>query len=174
MDCIDCHNRPTHIFETPAGALDRAFTDGLLDRKVPWLRDATEKALFAVTPGAHTAEHAAAFLDSLYTADHPDALAAMRAESDSTAAQVAAILERNVFPQMNVTWGTYGTNLGHMDLNGEIDMIGCFRCHDDGHSSEDGRTISQDCDACHELLTERETDRSALPDFVSAVLTSHD
>ncbi len=171
MDCIDCHNRPTHIYELPGGALDRAFTDGLLDRGVPWLRAAAERALFDVTPGGDTAGRIAAYLDSLYAADHPDDLAAMQAQRGAAADVLATILARNVFPRMNVTWGSYPSNLGHVDLHGEIDESGCFRCHDDSHLSEDGRAISQDCDACHSLLTERETDPAALPDFVSSVLT---
>jgi hypothetical protein len=171
MDCIDCHSRPTHIFETPGGALDRAFTEGLLDAHVPWLRAAAETALLAVTPGERTADVVAAYLDSLYTADHPEALAALKAVVPGASAQLAAILERNVFPAMAVTWGTYPTNIGHVDMNGEMNEGGCFRCHDERHVADGGRTISQDCDACHSLLTERETDPAALPEFVSAVLT---
>jgi hypothetical protein len=171
MDCIDCHSRPTHIFETPAGALDRAFTEGLLDSQVPWLRAEAETALLAIAPGTRTADVVAAYLDSLYTADHPEALAALKAVLPGTAAQLATILERNVFPAMAVTWGTYPTNIGHVDMNGDLNDGGCFRCHDDRHASDSGATISQDCDACHSLLSERETDLAVLPEFVSAVLT---
>jgi hypothetical protein len=48
-----------------------------------------------------------------------------------------------VFPQMNVTWGTYPNHIGHMDAPG------CFRCHDDLHKTKDGRVIKQDCTLCH-------------------------
>lgn len=172
MDCIDCHSRPTHIFETPGGALDRAFTEGLLDGRVPWLRRAAEATLLAVTPGPRTAQAVAAHLDSLYAADYPQARAALAPVLPATAAELAAILERNIFPKMGVTWGTYPTNIGHVDLNGDIDESGCFRCHDERHVAETGETISQDCDACHTLISERESDVAALPEFVSAVLTS--
>jgi hypothetical protein len=47
---------------------------------------------------------------------------------------------------MGVTWGSYPNNLSH------IDWPGCFRCHDDGHSTADGRVISQDCNSCHQVL----------------------
>jgi hypothetical protein len=174
MDCIDCHNRPTHIYETPAGALDRAFMDGLLPLEVPWLRYEADRALFAVVPGDDTAAELSAFLESAYAADHPEALELLRASLPSIGAELADILERNVFPDMAVTWGTYPTNLGHVDIEGEFDESGCFRCHDEMHVSEDGRTISQDCDACHNLLTERETDVGRLPDFVQAVLTERE
>jgi hypothetical protein len=51
-----------------------------------------------------------------------------------------------VFPDLKVTWGTYPNNLGHMDFPG------CFRCHDGSHTAGDGKTITQDCNACHEPL----------------------
>jgi hypothetical protein len=171
MDCIDCHNRPTHIFETPGQALDDAFAAGLLDRGIPWLRKAAEQALWEVTPGDDTAIAVATFLESVYAEQYPEDLPALRAGLDDVAATVAAILDRNVFPQMAIEWGTYESNLGHMDLEGEFADNGCFRCHDEMHVSEDGLYISQDCDACHTLLTERETDPDALPEYVAAYLS---
>ena len=50
---------------------------------------------------------------------------------------------RNVFPAMNVTWGTYPNHTGH------VDSPGCFRCHDDEHKSADGAVIGQSCELCH-------------------------
>jgi hypothetical protein len=55
------------------------------------------------------------------------------------------LYRKNVFPAMNVTWGTYPNNIGHMD------SPGCFRCHDDNHKSKNGKTIGQDCSFCHEI-----------------------
>jgi len=55
------------------------------------------------------------------------------------------IYRRNVFPEMNVQFGTYPDNRGHMD------SPGCFRCHDDNHTAKDGATISQDCETCHTM-----------------------
>ena len=51
---------------------------------------------------------------------------------------------------MKVTWGTYPNNIGHEDF------LGCFRCHDDSHKRADGRTITQDCNACHTILAQDE------------------
>jgi hypothetical protein len=53
------------------------------------------------------------------------------------------VWQRNVFPAMNVTWGTYPNELGH------VDAPGCFRCHDDSHKARDGTVIRQDCGLCH-------------------------
>ena len=55
------------------------------------------------------------------------------------------VYRRNVFPEMNVQFGTYPDNAGHMD------SPGCFRCHDDNHTAKDGKKIGQDCSTCHEV-----------------------
>ena len=47
---------------------------------------------------------------------------------------------------MKIEWGTYPNHIGHQDFPG------CFRCHDDEHSTPEGETISQDCYTCHTLL----------------------
>lgn len=171
MDCIDCHNRPTHIYELPYRALDDAFLAGRLSRDVPWLRAEAEQVLFDTMPSDDTAADVAAALVAVYEEEHPEALPALRAVLDPTAAVLADILERNVFPAMKVEWGTYPNHIGHMDVYGDYtETGGCFRCHDDLHEAEDGRTISQDCDACHTIVAERETDLGDLPDFVAGVL----
>jgi hypothetical protein len=47
---------------------------------------------------------------------------------------------------MDVTWGTYPDNLGHMN------WPGCFRCHDGNHVAANGQTIPNDCSTCHDIL----------------------
>ena len=56
-----------------------------------------------------------------------------------------AIYRTNVFPGMNVGWGTYPNQLGHITSNG------CFRCHDEDHTTTAGKTLSQDCELCHAI-----------------------
>jgi hypothetical protein len=68
-----------------------------------------------------------------------------RGDVEAAVRTVQGLYARNVFPTMDVTWGTYLNNIGH------VDAPGCFRCHDDTHSTADGRTIGQDCSTCHTL-----------------------
>ena len=75
-----------------------------------------------------------------------------RALVESSGAAVQAIYLRNIFPDMKVTWGTHPNHIGHEDF------LGCFRCHDDNHVSKDGKTISQSCDTCHNLLAQDESE----------------
>jgi cytochrome c553 len=63
---------------------------------------------------------------------------------------ILAIYKENVFPDLKVTSGTYRNNLGHTDFPG------CFRCHDEAHTSSAGTTITQDCSACHEMVAASE------------------
>ena len=74
-------------------------------------------------------------------------LSAKRSEDIRQAGKaILAIYNRNVFPELKVSWGTYPNNLGHTDFPG------CFRCHDGSHTASDGQSITQDCSICHEPL----------------------
>jgi hypothetical protein len=156
MDCLDCHNRPTHIYELPDQALDEAFAAGLLDTGVPWLRKAGLEVLQDLQPDATTRQRIADSLVAIYQEEYPEHLAALQADLQGTSEVLTDILERNVFPQMNITWGTYPSNLSHFDGQDELGTGGCFRCHDDEHEAETGEYIAQDCDQCHDLLAYRE------------------
>jgi hypothetical protein len=37
MDCMDCHNRPTHAFELPDRALDQAMAQGRISPELPYI-----------------------------------------------------------------------------------------------------------------------------------------
>jgi hypothetical protein len=71
--------------------------------------------------------------------------------------EIQAIYSRNVFPKMDVTWGTYPNNLGHLaDRVPYEGFEGCNRCHDGGHSTTDGVIINNDCTLCHSVLAMEE------------------
>jgi hypothetical protein len=75
---------------------------------------------------------------------------------DTAIAELQAIWKRNVFPKMNLTWGTHPNNLGHEQFPG------CFRCHDDKLVDANEKSIGQDCEACHKVLAWDETDPEIL------------
>ncbi len=147
MDCMDCHNRPTHTFELPERAVDEAMSTGQIARDLPYVKKQSVAILRASYPSNQAATSAIpAALGRFYRESYPDVFAKRRADIARSAAAVAAIYNRNVFPDMRVTWGTYPNNLGHMDF------VGCFRCHDDQHKSKDGKAVPQDCTVCHQIL----------------------
>src|SRR5688500_14905974 len=45
MDCVDCHNRPAHVYLPPDAALDQAFAAGRLDPSLPFLKRQAVAAL---------------------------------------------------------------------------------------------------------------------------------
>ncbi len=147
MQCVDCHNRPTHAFRLPERELDIAFAGGWLPTTLPFLKKKSLEVLRATyTSSDDAARRIPAAIEDYYRHSHPAVYASRTAAVQSAGRYVAEIYGRNVFPELNVGWGTYRDNLGHES------SPGCFRCHDDRHTSADGKTISQDCSVCHEAV----------------------
>lgn len=147
MDCMDCHNRPTHIFQVPERAVDSAMDQGSISPKLPFIKKQALEALKRSYPDHASAERGiAAYLDGFYRSGYPPVYASEESALQSTIKTVQTIYAQNIFPDMKITWGTYPNNLGHTDFPG------CFRCHDGNHASADGRTITNDCSTCHDLL----------------------
>lgn len=159
MDCMDCHNRPTHAFELPEGAVDRAMAAGNISPSLPYVKKTSVELLRKNYASRQEAAQAIpAALESYYRQNYPANYAKSRDEILRSARAILAIYERNVFPDMKVTWGTYPNNIGHMDFPG------CFRCHDD-RTSADGRKITQDCNNCHRMLAMDEPSPKILTDL---------
>jgi NapC/NirT cytochrome c family, N-terminal region len=147
MDCMDCHNRPTHVFELPERAMDHALSLGDISPTLPFAKKTGVEILKRQYPTASdAAARIPAAFEEYYRNTYPQVYAQRREDIDRSAQKLLAIFNRNVFPEMKITWGTYPNNLGHTDFNG------CFRCHDEAHSSRDRKTITQDCTACHNPL----------------------
>jgi hypothetical protein len=148
LDCVDCHNRPSHTFAYSAErAVDEAIAAGGFDPAMPFIRREAVKVLKVAYP-----DRAAAFrgIQDGLTAFYKETANLPRASVDRAVATAQHVFARNVFPAMNVTWGTYPNNVGHSDP-GPSAYAGCFRCHDDSHKSRAGKVISQDCSLCHTI-----------------------
>jgi len=162
MDCIDCHNRPTHLFQVPAKALDAVLERTPELRQLPYYK---KQALAAVTGSYPTREAGLAAVRDAVTAYYRDSypeIAAGRAGLVARGAEAAALVYgRSVFPEMNTNWDTHPNNIGHDDFPG------CWRCHGGEMTSSDGeRMISPDCDTCHTVLVEDSAER---PDFAALI-----
>jgi nitrate/TMAO reductase-like tetraheme cytochrome c subunit len=153
MQCVDCHNRATHEFYPADLALDRALALGKIPASLPFIK---KQALDAVTAPYASHEDAArkipAAIAAYYTQAYPQFAETRRADIDAAGKGILAVYERNVYPELKVTWDSYPTNLGHTS------SAGCFRCHDGSHTTADKKhTISQDCETCHTVLAQGET-----------------
>jgi len=157
MDCMDCHNRPTHAFELPERAVDGALAQNRISPQLPYIKKTAVAALRAEYPDRDAgARGIADALGKFYSSSYPAVYKDQRPAVDAAVSEVQAIYQRNVFPNMKVTWGTYPNHLGHQDF------VGCFRCHDESHKRTDGTAITQDCTACHTILAQDEKDPKVL------------
>jgi hypothetical protein len=144
MDCIDCHNRPTHIYLSPNEAVDRSLTAGKLDVALPFVK---AKAVAVLSAPYMTNDEALAAIESeltnFYRTSYPDIFATRNESVTAAVAEVKQIYQTYFFPEMKTDWKAHINNLGHLNAQG------CFRCHDGQHASSDGRVIRNDCSICH-------------------------
>jgi hypothetical protein len=160
MDCVDCHNRPTHVYRLPEQEIDIAIQEDTISRSLPYVRREGLRLLRQdYASGEEAREAIASGLRAFYGESHPDVASAESALIAAAGEALGDIYTTNVFPSMNVTWGTYPDHIGH------VSSPGCFRCHDDEHETEDGETISQDCYECHTLLAMEEEDPEILAEL---------
>ena len=158
MDCVDCHNRPTHIYVPPDLAVDQSLLARRLDPTLPFLK---QQAVAALTGKYDTTEQAtegiAKTLHDFYASKYPDLSHGKELEIRNAIDEVQAIYRRTTFPEMKLNWQTHPNNLGHYYFSG------CFRCHDGQHVSPDGKVISKDCETCHSVAEQQEGGVSTVP-----------
>jgi nitrate/TMAO reductase-like tetraheme cytochrome c subunit len=149
MDCVDCHNRPTHVYVSPDRSVDRALFAGTVDHSLPF---AKQQAVAVLAKDYTTTEQALKSIsddfNAYYKKTYPDIYAAKKASIDRSVTTLRQIFQNTRFPEMRVDWRTHRDNVGHMY------SLGCFRCHDDQHVSKDGKRISKECTICHTVLAE--------------------
>jgi hypothetical protein len=147
VDCVDCHNRPTHILQAPDESVDAALADGLIDPSLPFIK---QQGVAALAASYADREQAARGIDSAlrgyYQKTYPQVYAGKQPAIQAAIGSLQATYNRYYFPAMKVRWDTYFTNDGHLRFGG------CFRCHDGQHKSVDKKAIRSDCEDCHRIL----------------------
>jgi len=155
MDCIDCHNRPSHIFTPPDQAVDQALLAARIDPSLPFIKREAVEVLSEPYPSAESAQEGIATdLDGFYFKNYPLLYSQRIGLIKAAIAEVQRIYETNFFPEMKVDWRTHPNNLGHFFYPG------CFRCHDGKHVSPEGKVVQKDCDTCHIILGQEEGGRA--------------
>ena len=144
MDCMDCHNRPSHVFLPPETAVDQVMAGGNISPKLPWIKKLALDALVKQYEGNQNVhEEIGQFIEAYYAKNFPEVLKNQKDQVDQAVDAIFAIYDRNVFPSMQVDWTTYPNNIGHRN------WPGCFRCHDNHHVSESGKILTNSCPVCH-------------------------
>ena len=149
MDCMDCHNRPSHVFKAPSEAVNEVLFYGAMDKTLPYMKREAVKALV----GDYVSHEAARVeirkqLETFYQKNYPDIWTSQREAIDRSIEAVVQIYETNFFPKMKVSWKEYPNDIGHLNFPG------CFRCHDGKHKTSDGKVISNSCKTCHHIIAQ--------------------
>jgi hypothetical protein len=151
MDCVDCHNRPTHIYVPPDLSVDNSLLARRLDASLPYLK---QQAAAALTANYDTTDAAmqgiAKSIDGFYETKYPDLAKSKRLEIRNAIDELQRIYRNTTFPEMKLNWQTHPNNIGHFYFSG------CFRCHDGQHVSADGKVVTKDCQTCHTVLSQEE------------------
>lgn len=149
MDCVDCHNRATHIYEDPVQAVDKRLQLGEIDRSLPYAKNAVLDAIYGSfgPDKAKTLDLVEGAVLRRYQRDWPDIYYARLPDIEHAAKVARGIVERNIHPGMNIDWNAYPSHLGHSSSE-----AGCFRCHNQNMVSDVGETIPYDCTLCHGIL----------------------
>jgi hypothetical protein len=149
MDCVDCHNRPTHIYVPPDLAVDQSLVARRLDASLPFIKQQAVAALIGKYDTTDQATQGIAkSLHEYYAGKYPDVAKNKELEIRNAIDEVQAIYRRTTFPEMKLNWQTHPNNLGHFYF------VGCFRCHDGQHVSPEGKVVSKECDTCHTVLSQ--------------------
>ncbi len=149
LDCMDCHNRPSHQYLSPRRAMDFGLEVNLLPRDLPYLkREGTnllaaeyateEEALAAIEAG----------LTGFYQENYPELNGSFQDDITRAIAGVQQLYSQNFFPAMKVKWSAYPTHIGHLEFSG------CFRCHNGMMATDEGKVIRNDCNLCHTIIAQ--------------------
>ena len=144
VDCIDCHNRPSHKYNPPELFINSAITAGNISKEIPEIKSI---AIEVCSEEYNTTDSAMVKIsDSIreyYNDNYPEFAIDKSELINAAIVSIQNEFSKNIFPEMKVRWDKYPANIGHIKTNG------CFRCHDDEHVSTDGKIISKDCNLCH-------------------------
>ena len=144
VDCIDCHNRPSHDYKPPEFFINNAITAGNISRELPEIKSiATSICAQEYSSTDSALAEIKLSIEDFYSENYPEVIEEQNELLQEAITSVQKQFSQNIFPEMKVRWDQYPLNIGH------IKSPGCFRCHDDNHVSESGKLISKDCNICH-------------------------
>ncbi|MFN2289874.1 MAG: NapC/NirT family cytochrome c [Anaerolineae bacterium] len=145
MDCMDCHNRVTHIIQRPADALDQALAKGQIAVDLPYIKEQGTAVLTQTYASQTEAMHQIAAVANFYRTNYPNIYAERPDDIRQAVDQLQRLYQWTQFPFMNATWQSYPDNIGHRYFPG------CFRCHDGKHVDAQGRVLRTECRLCHAI-----------------------
>ncbi len=168
MDCMDCHNRPSHDYQTPISFINNAITAGVISQDLPDIKYLSMEILSNNFP---TTDSALKFIESevnsYYEFMYEDIYNGSPELITGAIKGIQQGFLNNIFPEMGVKWNVYHNHIGHLEFDG------CFRCHDDKHTANDGSFISMDCNLCHTIIAQGVPDTIQTGSIYSALEFVH-
>ena len=152
MDCMDCHNRPSHSYKSAPVFVDDGLIRGEIPKELPFIK----KVAMNVLKGPFTNKDSSLtyIRDSIthfYQIKFPEIYKNQHALINKAINGIENEFLLNIFPYMRVTSSSYLNHIGHLESDG------CFRCHSDKHKSGKGKVISKDCNWCHTFIAQGPT-----------------
>jgi len=149
MDCMDCHNRPSHEFRSPSRYVNDLLAAQNKISSIPWFKSAAMDALklsYSTSDSAFTGIKNK--IINFYKSNYADFYKQYNQQIISAINDVRNVYASNAFPEMKVDNNAYPRHIGHLETNG------CFRCHNNNFKSQTGRLISKDCNLCHTIVAQ--------------------
>lgn len=149
MDCLDCHNRPSHNYRTPQNFIDKSLSEGKISTTLPGIKQISMQVLYK----DYVTKDSAFFairkqITDYYKTKYANLLVEKKSDIEAAILEIQIGYSNNIFPFMKASWKSYPNNIGHMESDG------CFRCHNDRHTTAQGKVISKDCNLCHTILAQ--------------------
>lgn len=159
MDCIDCHNRPSHQYLSPREFTDLLIASGDISTSLPEIKRVAMEILnqqYSTSDSAYQAIEDG--IKGFYADNYPDLSDNLTEEITAASMALQKGYSENIFPEMKAGWDAYPNHIGHFEFQG------CFRCHNGTHSDNDDNRISRDCNICHTITMQggRDTESIAL------------
>jgi hypothetical protein len=155
MDCMDCHNRPSHIYNSPDYSIDLKILTGRIEQSIPEIKRIAVEAMDSeYATEEEGLREIANYITSYYRLEYPEYYNKNRDNIESAILATQDAFSKNIFPEMKVRWEVYHDNIGHFI------SPGCMRCHMGNHVSDEGIAITRDCHACHVILSQGSGDRA--------------
>lgn len=152
MDCMDCHNRASHLFKSAPDYVDKAFVSGLIPKKIAYFKKAAMEALKNPFQDKEVAMRSInKTILQYYEDEHPEVMKKDEQLVRKAIATLQGEYNLNAFPFMRADASQFPNHIGHLETEG------CFRCHSDRHKTAKGETISRNCEICHTILAQGPT-----------------
>ncbi len=147
MDCLDCHNRPSHNYNSPMTFVNTAISAGAIPQELPEIKMLALEIMGGDYPSKDSAmKYIETTVNEYYESSYSEIYQDRKELIEMAITGLQTEFNKNIFPGMKVNWRAYPNHIGHLEFNG------CFRCHNDQHSDESGKTISMDCNLCHTIV----------------------